>query len=154
MPVATPATPSRASEASNSGTKLRSSTPEEIELWSEKVDRRSCLLDIYDLDEAIDYPFRDGDSVWVKTKEENWCQGRVVGRSIRVGQTRRQKQGFYYPVNFGTKSNIRKYFAPLNGEIKPDIRVVRHLLLQDGWIDDEENAANSDSSGDLYEDDD
>ncbi|KAF8907654.1 hypothetical protein CPB84DRAFT_1843872 [Gymnopilus junonius] len=127
MPSIAPSTPSKA-ESSNAGTKLRSSTPDELEQWAEKVDRRTSLLDIYDLDEAIDYPFRDGDVVW-------------------------QKQGFYYPVNFGAKSNIRKYFAPLNGEIKPDARVVRHLLLNEGWLEDEyEESMASDSSNDLYED--
>lgn len=60
MPVAAPSTPAKVTEASNSGTKLRSSTSQEIKEWTEKVDRRSPLLDIYDLDEAIDYPFRVG----------------------------------------------------------------------------------------------
>ncbi|KDR68738.1 hypothetical protein GALMADRAFT_78103, partial [Galerina marginata CBS 339.88] len=88
------------------------------------------------------------DEVWIRTKEYNWCFGKVVGRAIRVGQTRHRKQGFYYPVNFGSKQNVRKYFAPLNGEIKPNTKAVRQLLIQEGWIEDE--STSTDSSGDLY----
>lgn len=43
-----------------------------------------------------------------------------------------QKEGLFYPVVFNDK--IRKYFAPLNGEIKPDTIHVRHLLKDAGWL--------------------
>ncbi|RXW14856.1 hypothetical protein EST38_g10999 [Candolleomyces aberdarensis] len=47
----------------------------------------------------------------------------------------------YYQVQFGTNGKLRKYFAPLNGEMKPDDRHIRELLLAGGWI----------SSTDSYE---
>lgn len=43
-----------------------------------------------------------------------------------------QREGLYYPVVFCDK--LRKYFAPLNGEIKPDTLHVRGLLKQAGWL--------------------
>jgi len=61
--------------------------------------------------------------------------------------TMKRKQGLYYPVNFGTRFNVRKYFAPLNGEIKPDTEEVRELLRLSDWLDDD---AASESSGSMY----
>jgi hypothetical protein len=37
-------------------------------------------------------------------------------------------------VNFGPKYNVRKYFAPMNGEIKPDTEAIRRLLRDEGWL--------------------
>lgn len=31
--------------------------------------------------------------------------------------------------------NTRKYFAPLNGEVKPDTPLVREMLQVGGWFD-------------------
>ncbi|KAF8816632.1 hypothetical protein BYT27DRAFT_7076590, partial [Phlegmacium glaucopus] len=90
------------------------------------------------------------DPVWVRTKESNWCYGRVTGRQIRVGQTRHSKQGLYYPVNFGSKNNVRKYFAPMNGEIKPDSDEVRLLLEDAGWIEYDDEALTAESSSMYY----
>jgi len=89
-----------------------------------------------------------GDNVWVRTVGGNWHSGKVTGQTTRKGQTREvatfscvmlrflicylQKEGLFYPVMFNDK--IRKYFAPLNGEIKPDTVHVRHLLKDAGWI--------------------
>ena len=56
------------------------------------------------------------------------------------------KQGFYYPVNFGLNNHLRKYFAPMNGEIKPDSEEVRLLLRDSGWLDDGALTGNSSSS--------
>ncbi len=90
--------------------------------------------------------------------------GKVSGR-VRVGPTRnvgvrslafcsdntgrllfcQQEQGFWYHVNFGPKFNVRKYFAPLNGEIKPDTHEVRQLLRDEGWI-----ASDSEMSDDSH----
>lgn len=47
------------------------------------------------------------------------------------------RQGFYYPVNFGLKKHLRKFFAPMNGEIKPDTEEVRLLLRDYGWLDND-----------------
>ena len=52
--------------------------------------------------------------------------------------TQANRTGTYYPVVFGTNSNVRKFFAPLNGEIKPDSEDVRDLLIRDGWLETEE----------------
>jgi len=43
--------------------------------------------------------------------------------------------------------NTRKYFAPLNGDLKPDTEEVRELLKESGWIE-------SDSDETLVSDDD
>jgi len=51
------------------------------------------------------------------------------------------KQGFYYPVNFGSKYHVRKYFAPMNGEIKADTEAVRLLLRDAGWLDYDDDEA-------------
>jgi len=49
--------------------------------------------------------------------------------------------------HFGPKMNTRKYFAPLNGGLKPDTEEVRELLKESGWIE-------SDSDETLVSDDD
>ncbi|GBE78698.1 hypothetical protein BKA93DRAFT_824784 [Sparassis latifolia] len=84
-----------------------------------------------DLDEPLSWAFQDGDPVWVKTEEGEWLQGTVNGKSTRRGATR-QKEGVFFPVSFRISS--RKYFAPLNGDVKPDTPEVRRLLLEGGWL--------------------
>jgi len=129
-----------------SGSKLRPITPVETDAWTTALrNQSSSNFEFIDLDEPHEYPFKDQDPVWVRTKEDNWCYGQVTGRSIRVGHTRYSKQGFYYPVNFGVKNHLRKYFAPMNGEIKPDTEEVRLLLRESGWLDDDD-ALTMDSS--------
>lgn len=78
--------------------------------------------------------------------------GEVSGQAIRIGKTRavgiyfvcqncslilyiKSKRGRFYPVKFGQKRNLRKYFAPGNGEIKPNTPDVRELLWEEGFID-------------------
>ena len=57
--------------------------------------------------------------------------------------------GFFYPVCFGPKMNTRKYFAPLNGDMKPDTEEVRELLKESGWIDpDSDETMHSDDDND------
>lgn len=46
----------------------------------------------------------------------------------------RKVTAHYYQVQFGTNGRLRKYFAPLNGEMKPDTPETRELLLAGGWI--------------------
>ncbi|KAI0034968.1 hypothetical protein K488DRAFT_25057, partial [Vararia minispora EC-137] len=86
-----------------------------------------------DLDEPWPYEFRPGQSVWVKASDGNWYGGEISGSRVKRGPTR-QKEGVFYPVAFRlpTHHNIRKFFAPLNGEIKPDSRCVRKLLREAG----------------------
>ncbi|KAF9527095.1 hypothetical protein CPB83DRAFT_856728 [Crepidotus variabilis] len=115
--------------------------------------RSNCPFD--DLDESIDYPFKNHDSVWILSADNNWYLGRIAGKSIRVGQTRQSKQGFYYPVCYGKRMNLRKYCSPLNGDIKPDTKNFRDLLRKCGLLDDEdedENMSDSTDSGSSYSD--
>ena len=92
--------------------------------------------------------------MWIRTREDNWYRGRVSGHP-RVGKTRQVRSslhpnmlreflinmpqgkiGLYFPVDFGAKSHVRKYFSPLNGDIKPDIEEIRSILRQGDWLDD------------------
>ncbi|KAF8168467.1 hypothetical protein B0H34DRAFT_685643 [Crassisporium funariophilum] len=149
MPAATkrsPVSPIKPADAGFYG-KLRSITPAEFEAWNETVDNSDYYnFEFIHLDEPHEYPFKDQELVWVRTKEDNWCPGKVTGRVIRVGQTRHSKQGFYYPVNFGSKNHLRKYFAPMNGEIKPNTEEIRILLRDGGWIDDDASSTDTASS--------
>lgn len=46
-----------------------------------------------------------------------------------------QKEGIFYPAVYRPgKANLRKYFAPLNGEIKPDTPRTRMLLRDAGLL--------------------
>jgi hypothetical protein len=90
-----------------------------------------------------------GDRVWIRTEGGNWHPGKVSSASVKRGLTRQvlgpsldkarcleiialQKEGLFYPVIF--RKHIRKHFAPLNGEIKPDTPRTRTLLRQAGWL--------------------
>ncbi|KIK04194.1 hypothetical protein K443DRAFT_93661 [Laccaria amethystina LaAM-08-1] len=97
-------------------------------------------IQIDDLDEACSITFKTKDHVWVRTQEGNWLRGTVSGTGKEKPLTRHaNRTGTYYPVVFGTNSNVRKYFSPLNGEIKPDSEDVRDLLIRDGWLETEED---------------
>ncbi|KAF5376890.1 hypothetical protein D9615_007227 [Tricholomella constricta] len=100
-------------------TPLRPVSPEEAESWSDG-DSDTTLFEPQpsDINDPWPYTFHQHDIVWVRTVGGNWHSGRVSGLTTRKGQTR-QKEGLFYPVLFN-KDKIRKYFAPLNGEIKPD----------------------------------
>ncbi|KAG6902014.1 hypothetical protein C0995_005662 [Termitomyces sp. Mi166 len=114
---------------------LRAVTPEEAASWSDN-DSDTTLSEPLplELDEAWSYTFQPGESVWIRTQGGNWRQGRVTGQTTRRGPTRQSKEGLYYPVVFDGK--IRKYFAPLNGEIKPDTLHTQRLLKEAGWLFD------------------
>ncbi|TFY52509.1 hypothetical protein EVJ58_g9978 [Rhodofomes roseus] len=84
-----------------------------------------------ELDEPISWTFKNGDPVWIKTEDGEWLQGAIAGANTRKGATR-QKEGLFFPVAF--RHNSRKYFAPLNGDIKPDNAEVRRLLSEGGWL--------------------
>ncbi|KAG5338244.1 hypothetical protein E4T56_gene18073 [Termitomyces sp. T112] len=113
---------------------LRAVTPEEAASWSDDSDSTLSEPLPLELDEAWSYSFQPGENVWVKTTGGNWRQGRVTGQTTRKGATRQSKEGLYYPVVFDGK--IRKYFAPLNGEIKPDTLHTHRLLKEAGWLND------------------
>jgi len=117
--------------------KLLPVLPDELGSWSDSSESDSTLneeADIFDLDESRQYTFQQGERVWVRTAEGNWFPGKINSQTTRKGLTR-QKEGLFYPVVF-FEGKVRKYFAPLNGEIKPDIPSVRRLLKLGGWIDD------------------
>ncbi|KAL5495793.1 hypothetical protein ACEPAI_1257 [Sanghuangporus weigelae] len=83
-------------------------------------------------DEGWDFEPKPGDAVWVKSKDterETWYYGHVQ-RSTRTGTVRGGKQGMFYSVRY--HRNLRRYFAPLLEEIKPDTPRVRKLLEQAG----------------------
>ncbi|KAG6333199.1 hypothetical protein ID866_5890 [Astraeus odoratus] len=82
-----------------------------------------------ELEEPWPYRFKSGDEVWVRTPGGHWYRGRVVGQA-KQGKTR-QGEGLFWLVVFNNK--LRKYFAPLNGEMKPDTPHTRKLLEDAGW---------------------
>ncbi|KAG2023879.1 hypothetical protein CC2G_001485 [Coprinopsis cinerea AmutBmut pab1-1] len=99
-------------------------------------------LDIMDIDKPLDYNFKIRDQVWIRTSENNWYHGVVVGQHPKImplasdksGNHEEPTHGAYYMVEFRICNNIRKYFAPLNGEIKPDTEEVRQLLREGKWL--------------------
>lgn len=47
--------------------------------------------------------------------------------------------------------NTRKYFAPLNGDLKPDTEEVRELLKESGWVEsDSERSVSDDDNDSVY----
>ncbi|KAG6839838.1 hypothetical protein C0991_011202 [Blastosporella zonata] len=112
----------------------RMSRPKPRKADSEDWDSDSTLIEEslpIELDEAWPYAFQKDQEVWVKTAGGLWCSGRVTGTPPKMGQTR-LKGGLYYRVVFN--KNLRKDFAPLNGEIKPDDAHTRSLLKEEGWL--------------------
>jgi len=58
---------------------------------------------------------QEGDKVWVRTVEENWLYGKVTGKNIRVGQTRRVslvKSGLNHGRLLGTPPENDRIFLP------------------------------------------
>ncbi|KIY65258.1 hypothetical protein CYLTODRAFT_424499 [Cylindrobasidium torrendii FP15055 ss-10] len=86
------------------------------------------------IDEPWAYNFRPGDRVWIRTAGGHWYRGRVSGQQTRKGSIQQRttaSEGFFYSVVFNDK--LRKYFAPMNGDIKPDNRHTRQLLARAGF---------------------
>ncbi|ESK84827.1 hypothetical protein Moror_508 [Moniliophthora roreri MCA 2997] len=133
MPSVAQRTRKSVSTLSPQSQKLRPATPEDIHAWSDH-DSDSTQSEPLpeDLDESWPFTFQAGDAVWVRTAGGNWLRGRVSGEITRKGLTR-EKEGLFYPVKFDIK--LRKYFAPLNGEIKPDTPHTRRLLKAAGYED-------------------
>ncbi|EGN92704.1 hypothetical protein SERLA73DRAFT_190723 [Serpula lacrymans var. lacrymans S7.3] len=106
--------------------------PVDLTTYDDGTDSDSSYVESQpeDLDDSWPYRFKLSDSVWIRTSGGNWQSGRVSGQP-KLGQTR-EKDGLFYPVIFCTK--LRKYFAPLNGEIKPDTPHIRKLLEEGGWL--------------------
>ncbi|THH04446.1 hypothetical protein EW145_g5516 [Phellinidium pouzarii] len=86
-----------------------------------------------ELDEEWDFEPKPGDSVWVKSKNterETWVN-----------------KALFYSVRY--HRNVRRFFAPLLGEIKPDTPHVRRLLKKAGCIDSEGQKAQMLSAGSV-----
>ncbi|KAL0578827.1 hypothetical protein V5O48_003151 [Marasmius crinis-equi] len=124
-----------AEESKKKNLKLRPATPEDIYTLGDPVESDSTSDEYFPehLDDIWPYTFQAGESVWVKTAGGNWVRGKVTSDITRKGATR-EKEGLYYPVKYDTK--FRKYFSPLNGEIKPDTLHTRRLLERDGYGDE------------------
>ncbi|TEB26365.1 hypothetical protein FA13DRAFT_1816999 [Coprinellus micaceus] len=121
---------------------LRPDSEESDDAWSDSqsVNTGSWrALDLSKLDEPKDYQFQSGSRVWVRTSEHNWRLGKVVKDQSRRRPLARNptQEADYYQVQFGVngKMNTRKYFAPLNGEMKPDTHLIREMLQLGGWSD-------------------
>ncbi|KAG7090584.1 hypothetical protein E1B28_009690 [Marasmius oreades] len=129
-PRATRATRKAAASSSEShdSKRLRPATPQDLREGESSGDE--SLPE--DLDDGWGYTFQAGESVWVRTAGGNWLRGKVCGDITRKGRTR-TTEGLFYPVKFDNK--LRKYFAPLNGEIKPDTPHTRRLLKEAGYVD-------------------
>ncbi|KAH8111437.1 hypothetical protein DFH11DRAFT_1879818 [Phellopilus nigrolimitatus] len=85
-----------------------------------------------DLDDEMDIHFNPGDTVWVKSKNavrETWYLGKVQN-STREGTVRGGRRGVFYSVRY--YRNVRRYCAPLLGDIKPNTLRVRRLLEEAG----------------------
>ncbi|KAA1468317.1 hypothetical protein DENSPDRAFT_744955, partial [Dentipellis sp. KUC8613] len=78
-----------------------------------------------DINEPWPYVFKSGDAVWVRSKTGTWYYGRVLGKYVRKGQTRENENTLYSVIY---RRCVRRCFAPMLGEIKPDTPHTRHLL--------------------------
>ncbi|KAI0825393.1 hypothetical protein BC628DRAFT_1374916 [Trametes gibbosa] len=87
---------------------------------------------LLDIDDPMRCDFRDGERVWVRLRESSeWVTGTVSGKGVRSTVTR-DGEGVLYPVRYNRTK--REYFAPQNGELKPDTPEIRHLLAAGGWL--------------------
>ncbi|KAJ3552154.1 hypothetical protein NP233_g10650 [Leucocoprinus birnbaumii] len=116
---------------------LRAATPEELEQWSDASSDSSYFSnDLTDLDDSRPYAFERGELAWVRTTNGTWCLGNVTSSPPRVGLTR-DGEGLFYSVIFTMGgARMKKSFAPMNGEIKPDTVEIRDLLKTYGWLED------------------
>ncbi|KAJ7259694.1 hypothetical protein C8J57DRAFT_1720281 [Mycena rebaudengoi] len=85
------------------------------------------------LDDPWAYTFEPNDRVWIRNNDK-WIQGRIFSRSSTKVLFRDNIPywNVFYQDTYGHK--LRKYFAPLRGEIKPDTSAVRALLRDARWI--------------------
>ncbi|KAJ7020221.1 hypothetical protein C8F04DRAFT_1272045 [Mycena alexandri] len=85
------------------------------------------------LDEPWAYTFQPNDRVWIRNHGK-WIKGSIFPGSIpKVGSNDNLTYfSVVYRDNYGHK--LRKYFAPLLGELKPDTAAVQSLLREAHWI--------------------
>ncbi|KAJ7700295.1 hypothetical protein B0H16DRAFT_1483911 [Mycena metata] len=80
------------------------------------------------LDEPWPYTFQPNDRVWIRNHHK-WIKGSIFPGSIPKNLT---YFSVVYRDSYGHK--LRKYFAPLLGELKPDTAAVQSLLREAHWI--------------------
>ncbi|KAJ7716219.1 hypothetical protein DFH07DRAFT_862373 [Mycena maculata] len=100
------------------------------------VDENDAALSRYEphhLDEPWAYTFEPNDRVWIRNHDK-WIKGRIFPRSVpKTGSSDNLTYwNVLYQDKFGHK--LRKYFAPLLGELKPDTTAVRSLLREAHWL--------------------
>ncbi|KIJ68854.1 hypothetical protein HYDPIDRAFT_25102 [Hydnomerulius pinastri MD-312] len=88
-----------------------------------------------ELDEPWSYRFKSGEPVWVCASNGQWYQGKVVGQP-KAGRTRKD-ESLFWCVEFRIANRVRKWFSPLNGDIKPDTPHTHRLLEDAGWLEPE-----------------
>ncbi|KAI5990029.1 hypothetical protein F5J12DRAFT_499168 [Pisolithus orientalis] len=110
--------------------------PVDLDTWDDGTYADSFYTEAKpdELDEPWPYRFKSGDLVWVKSTGGRWYHGKVVGQA-KLGRTIQGEGLLFWLVVFSSK--FRKYFAPLNGEIKPDTQHTRKLLKEAGWPESE-----------------
>ncbi|KAF8555939.1 hypothetical protein OG21DRAFT_1410124 [Imleria badia] len=87
-----------------------------------------------ELNEPWPYRFNSGQGVWIYASDGEWHPGKVVGQ-VKKGKTR-SDEGLYWCAEFRIgRTKVRKWFAPLNGDIKPDTEHTQQLLLDAGWLE-------------------
>ncbi|KAF7340316.1 hypothetical protein MVEN_01950700 [Mycena venus] len=84
------------------------------------------------LDDPWMYAFQPNEKVWIRNHDK-WIPGQIFPRSVpKVGSSDSLTYwNVLYQDSFGHK--LRRYFAPLMGELKPDTPTVRKLLREAGW---------------------
>ncbi|KAF8140763.1 hypothetical protein K438DRAFT_1834186 [Mycena galopus ATCC 62051] len=85
------------------------------------------------LNEPWSFPFQPNQKVWIRNHDK-WIRGTIFPRSVpKVGLSDNLTYwNVLYQDSFGHK--LRKYFAPLIGELKPDTPAVRRLLREAHWL--------------------
>ncbi|KAF7302896.1 hypothetical protein MKEN_01251900 [Mycena kentingensis (nom. inval.)] len=84
------------------------------------------------LDEPAEYSFKPNELVWVRNNDK-WISGRIFLSAPKVRPSDNLPcWNVLYQDKFGHK--LRKYFAPLLGELKPDTARVREMLKEAAWI--------------------
>ncbi|KAI0638874.1 hypothetical protein C8Q77DRAFT_1045287 [Trametes polyzona] len=115
-------------EDSSELSEVDSATPSEDESTpdTEMYDSEEAKYD--DDDEYYDYQRRD--SVWVKPRgTSTWYQG-VITKIKQPTEHPQQKRGPLYLVVFRRyHTNLRAWFSPLEGNMRPDTPRTRALLL-------------------------
>ncbi|KAG2139663.1 hypothetical protein DEU56DRAFT_799342 [Suillus clintonianus] len=83
-----------------------------------------------DFDDPWPYRFQHGDCVWIHSTGYEWYQGKIVGQP-KVGRTMKG-EGLFWLVTYNR--NMRRYAAPLNGELKPDTPHIKQMLEEAGVL--------------------